>query len=285
MTVIVTLDMYSGLPNPSWEIPEADAEKLAELLSRKRARSTVAAPGSTGRLGYRGLLISSPAGGVAPMRLRAFDGIVEAASLDTPNFIDDDSEIESFLLSTAGPALRTDEIDYIQAEIQKNATGGIANSMRSFDLMAVPPYNPAKWNNDPSILQANNCYNYGNDEITNTFAQPGLGSGQAAPYPPSCSGTTSAAVRDGLKQIPSPDVTPADGHIAALVVSTTVGFFDYHWYRLDSNALWSHKPGRTPARNTDNSGRLILDPRTCDRGPYNNFCGFFNSVPSKIMIR
>jgi len=49
---------------------------------------------------------------------------------------------------------------------------------------------------------------------------------------------------------------------------------DYHWYRQDKVGCWSHKPGSTPARNTDNSGHAIADPRTCNRGSYTNFCTY-----------
>jgi hypothetical protein len=42
----------------------------------------------------------------------------------------------------------------------------------------------------------------------------------------------------------------------------------------DKVGCWSHKPGSTAARNTDNSGRAIRDPRTCDRGSYTNFCTY-----------
>ena len=285
MTVIVTLDMYSGIPNPSWEISEVDAAKLSTLLAKKRTLSDSASPGSLARLGYRGLILTSTPGTGIPLKLRAFDGILESSGLETPSFVDHDSELESFLLACAGSALKADELQFIEAEIQKNARGGIASNFQGFELLSIPPYDPDKWNNDLTVLRNNNCYNYGNDTITNTVAQPGRGSGQTGPYPPSCAETGSAAVRDGLTMIPDPNITPAQGHIAALVVSTTIGFLDYHWYRRDNNGAWSHKPGQSAVRNLDNSGRPISDPRTCDRGPYNNFCGFFNSVPSKITIR
>lgn len=285
MSIIVTLDMYSGLPNPSWEISDAEAKKLNGLMAKRRMQSTATSPSTAGRLGYRGLLISSPGVGMIPKSMRAFDGILEVPSLDIPNFVDHDSDVETFLLETAGTMLKEEERNYIQQEIQKNVSGGIANSLSGFELMAIPPYDPGKWNNDPTVLRSNNCYNYGNDKITNTFAQPGRGSGQEGPYPPSCAGTSSAAVRDGLISTPNPDISPVDGHIVALVVSTTPGFFDYHWYRRDSSNMWSHKPGQTAVRNTDNSGKAISDPRTCDRGPYNNFCGFFNAITSKTTIR
>lgn len=36
---------------------------------------------------------------------------------------------------------------------------------------------------------------------------------------------------------------------------------DFHWYRLDHNKLWSHKPGATAATKYDGDGNLISDPR------------------------
>jgi hypothetical protein len=39
--------------------------------------------------------------------------------------------------------------------------------------------------------------------------------------------------------------------------------------------MWTHKPGQTAATNLDNSGNVITDPRTANRGVYTDFCGFF----------
>ena len=56
---------------------------------------------------------------------------------------------------------------------------------------------------------------------------------------------------------------------------------DYHFYRVvtpGADWWWGHKPGGTPARYIDNSGRAIKQPWSpinCDRGPYVNFCGYF----------
>ena len=54
---------------------------------------------------------------------------------------------------------------------------------------------------------------------------------------------------------------------------------DYHWYRQNSDGTWSHKPGTTAVRRTDNSGNHIIDPETCDRGLYTNFLGFYAVTP------
>lgn len=285
MTVIVTIDMYSGLPNPTWELTEKDAQTLSELLQAERKPTNFKSPASVAKLGYRGIQITSVAQAVPLSISRIFDGVIETSGSDSLNFVDDNSEVESFIIKTACTALSEEEVQYIQGNIEKNVEGGAAANLQNIDLLTVPPYNPGKWNNDPYIRRSNNCYNYANDKITNTFAQPGRGSGQVGPYPYSCSGTGSASERDGQKSISNPDMTPAEGQIIALVVSTTPGFLDYHWYRRDSNTMWSHKPGQTPATNRDNSGRLISNPRTCNRGPYNNFCGFYLCIPSQTRIR
>lgn len=55
---------------------------------------------------------------------------------------------------------------------------------------------------------------------------------------------------------------------------------DYHFYRLDNDGTWSHKSGRTMARNTDDSGQFITNPMTADRGPYTDFSGWLGVGPN-----
>lgn len=43
---------------------------------------------------------------------------------------------------------------------------------------------------------------------------------------------------------------------------------DYHWYRQDKGGYWSHKPGRTPVKNLDASGKMIKNPAKADVGNY-----------------
>ena len=47
---------------------------------------------------------------------------------------------------------------------------------------------------------------------------------------------------------------------------------DFHWYRLDNNGTWSHKPGQTGATDLDYANRPITDPRTADTGVYKFVC-------------
>jgi hypothetical protein len=203
----------------------------------------------------------------------------------TPNFVDSGSEAESFLLSTSGISVAPDLRAFVEAQITQNTKGGPGSTLQSFQPLVAPRFNPGKWNNFPKICHDNNCYNYANNKITDTFAQPGRGSGAALPSVPNCKGTAMAAISDGQKPV-TPNFEPEEpcpaGQWIALVIWPGQ---DYHWYRCDSSGMWSHKPGPTPARNTDNRGRPIADPRTCARGYYTVFCGFYQCIPDKTRIR
>lgn len=59
---------------------------------------------------------------------------------------------------------------------------------------------------------------------------------------------------------------------------------DYHWYRLDSDGKWSHKPGRTRASQYDNAGHYIHDPRHANMGDYRFVC-FMSTDKHTVTIR
>ena len=283
MTVIVKALLYSGRPDPSWELSDAHAEQLKSILAEKREVTFEMSALAAGILGYRGFVIESYESSI-PERTFCFDGIVDLVDQKQLNFIDEDSRLESFLLETSSNALNTNEKTFIEGEISKNVKGGTASINKTLkstlEFLTVPPFDAGKWN-IPAVQPYNNCYNYANDKITNTFAQPGRGSGSTASNM-ACGDVSPAAQRDGQVSAASASSTPSEGHFIALVVAPN---YDYHWYRADSNGMWSHKPGGTAARNTDNSGQLISDPRTCNRLPYTDFCGFFHCIPSNTRIR
>lgn len=133
-------------------------------------------------------------------------------------------------------------------------------------------FQPENWNYPP-VQRQNNCYNYATNLQTNTFAQPGRASGQR--YTRTAAAEVyQATLRDGLTPLSGPDA--GSQCLIALVIWPGE---DYHFYRLDNNGYWSHKSGRTEARNVDDSGNLITDPRTCDRGPYQVFAGWLGVGP------
>eukprot|EP00445_Apocalathium_hangoei_P014479 CAMPEP_0203879728 /NCGR_PEP_ID=MMETSP0359-20131031/24154_1 /ASSEMBLY_ACC=CAM_ASM_000338 /TAXON_ID=268821 /ORGANISM="Scrippsiella Hangoei, Strain SHTV-5" /LENGTH=299 /DNA_ID=CAMNT_0050799203 /DNA_START=27 /DNA_END=926 /DNA_ORIENTATION=+ len=134
----------------------------------------------------------------------------------------------------------------------------------------------------------NNCYDYANDIVTNTFAQPGRGSGVCPPHtrpcvPHTCDDVKKAAVSDGLVWVGAdlPKDLPARGHYVSLHIWPNSNF---HWLRMDSNKLWSHKPGGSSVRNVDNNGKIISDPSKADVSPWSQHCGYLLATPSKSTI-
>ena len=151
----------------------------------------------------------------------------------------------------------------------------------------IPAYDPQNWNDNDGIQFNNNCYNYACAIRTDTFAQPGRATGNMYPLPIDCPGVDAGARSDGLRAI---DCDRGCGcreccHQVALVVAPAGGVFnDFHWYRLGPDGRWSHKPGGTPATNLDNSGHVITDPRTADRGAYTVFCGCYCVCQGQVTI-
>jgi hypothetical protein len=146
----------------------------------------------------------------------------------------------------------------------------------------VSQFNPGFWN-APNVQPHNNCYNYGRNWRTDTFAQPGRAHGAQTSIM-QCNTVTAAAMADGLvKRCNCLPIDEWPRRLMALVVDNQAPGFDYHWYRHQRGGFWGHKPGGTAARNVDNSNAVITSPETCDRGRYNEFCGYFYAGRSVVI--
>lgn len=288
MSVTVTLQVFSGVPNPTWELTESQTRELSKRLAALNTRTLSKPPGIAGGLGYRGFVVESSREIALDPFIYIHANVVDLARLSL-NLLDADEQLEKWLLDSARNAIDSDLRGFVKSEIAAIRQSSLAQPLGAVSsiapstapaILAVPPYNPGKWNNDPKIRTRNNCYNYANDVITNSFAQPGRGSG--AMYSAFvCGNVGAAANRDGLQSVGTVSGTPAQGHYVALVIWPGR---DFHWYRLDVGGSWSHKPGQTPVRDTDNSGNPITDPSNCNRGPYTDFCGYHQTFPSSIRI-
>ena len=143
----------------------------------------------------------------------------------------------------------------------------------------VSQFNPAFWNR-PEVQPRNNCYNYGRNWRTDTFAQPGRAHG-AGTSTMACGTVTTAAMADGLKK--RCNCLPASEYPRRLMALVIDPGWDYHWYRHQRGGFWGHKPGQTAARNYDNSNNVIANPETCDRGGYTDFCDYFYAGRSVVI--
>lgn len=195
---------------------------------------------------------------------------------------------------------------YLSVGLDTGLTGDVDGLYPSWGTFSVRitgqdcPDNPdlGSWNAPAALVATqvdNNCYNYATNRPTNTFAQPGVASGM--PFPNlTCADVSAAAIADGLCQVASPDDCDGDYCVVALVVAPGPPVnpgADYHWYRLNDDGTWSHKPGSTRARTHDSAGMPITDPATADRtgrlpggasSPgYTQFCGYF-CVPGDVTL-
>jgi hypothetical protein len=300
--VKITLDIFSGMPNPSWTLSEDDTK---ELIDRFAGKAMPSLDSVENVLGFRSYVVEAesddeemikklPAtfrvGGALPQKYVTMKGMA-LPSLT----MDESDEAAHWLLTTADNAIDEELIRHVESVVQtREKAMGVpeekpieeekAAETRDTEKLAPciirnTPYNPGFWNNDPYVLRNNNCYNYSMNCRSDTFAQPGRISGHPNNVM-QCANVITAAEWDGCKRFCS-----ASNKNVALVVWPGR---DYHWYRKNSEGFWSHKPGSTPVRNTDSCGRLIdgiqIAPHNCCRGPYTQFCSYMFS-PTGMRVR
>lgn len=190
------------------------------------------------------------------------------------------------LVSTQPPAPVTASVTEVSGTVLNVA----ARAPQPGPACSIPPYSPAFWNDGGTVQYHNNCYNYGNNKRTDTFAQPGRAAGAMYSMPITCTDAYNAAVADGLVPVPASGNCPGGRDKVALVVAPCVApgctapYYngnDFHWYRLGSDVMWSHKPGGSQATNLDNSHNPISNPETANRCGgslcYSDFCGYLCS--------
>jgi hypothetical protein len=303
----ITADIFSGRPNPEWIITnDQEARAMLKEIAKNRSVLAQAAPTTVG-LGFRGL-------SVEPLS----DELTKDYDLPTTMYVAPGSgisntkatEIAERLISSMSSAEISPESDFVEAgglPLNEMLQSFLQQQLETTNRVSVPdveglsqvtsmdapieiaatctydtsPYNPGFWNNDPNICRRNNCYNYASNKRTDTFAQPGQGCGHIYTAI-NCAEVTRGALCDGLHRRYDcfPD-SESPRYLVALVIAPGPGFNDFHWYRLMREGYWAHKPGSTVVRNVDNSGRVIFDPATCNRGPYSIFCGYFYTCRSQ----
>ncbi|MBM7115388.1 hypothetical protein [Archangium primigenium] len=281
----VMLDVYSGVPNPIWELSADKAKELVDRLAGKAIDPRAEAPNV---LGFRGYVIMSEgddqlarAGLPSDFRINLLAPLA-GFSLDEdgkeapPAPLSAESEDTAlWLLRTARGVVDDELAQFVERSIRSSPDTGPGGDPgdKAACVIQNTPYNPSFWN-QPGTQPYNNCYNYAMNYRSNTFAQPGRISGHLYSSL-TCPSVGTAADWDGCKTVCS-----GSNKNVALVIWPGR---DYHWYRRHSEGFWGHKPGSTAARNTDNSGNVIFNPQTCNRGPYTQFCGYrFSPTGMKV---
>lgn len=155
---------------------------------------------------------------------------------------------------------------------------------------AEPKYDPNFFNKNPNLMGSHNCaaYAFGylnkNAKENDPFPQPGNFAGY-----PRFSKTRRKTCPDMLARIygDMPSVRPATFDQVCPAGTSKIAMAvdarsDYHFWRQDSNGMWSGKPGATEVTDKDAFGRPIFDVELASRNynkkgshlNYNRFCGY-----------
>ena len=166
-----------------------------------------------------------------------------------------------------------------------------------------PKYKPSLWNKNKYIQYPHNCYTYFLNKRSNKLAnkckeincepknslkpQPGHWAGlkrisNKKKY--TCRNMTKRVLADNPYVYKSKSKKCKKGYyLGAMAVHPGL---TYHFYRRDSDGLWSHKDGGMKAKRHDSAGIVIVDPKTANRSypkmfidgqqvNYSDFCGYF----------
>src|SRR5450759_1348594 len=197
----ITIDMFSGRPNPIWFITDPNESQL--LLDRVvQAPSLQAKPG-TGfdGLGYRELQVAVVGDDPLPKGVPAQFALGSTASQDLAGsgelarrvIVDMERQAEIHLpsheLTPLTAEIRDLALEQLDLLLSDPPTWRPPTSKRGNPLITTTPsplcercqyeisqYIPGFWNT-PAVQPHNNCYNYARNWRTDTFAQPGLAHG------------------------------------------------------------------------------------------------------------
>jgi hypothetical protein len=285
----VHVRVHSGRPDPVVELDGEDAAALLDALApAAEAGRDDPGPPPPWHLGYRGLRVEQLDDPDPRLPARFEFGTDALRGPALAHRVAEPETDERLLAADGvlGRALPGELVELMPELIRaaRAAPRAPADEEEDPDTTLGDALGPdLSWWNDENVgpdahQYFNNCYNYATNVRTDTFAQPGRGSGL------SLSSYELAHVYawfDNVYDAPAGDnVTPIAGHLVALALAPTIG--DYHWWRKNDNGYWSHKPGQTPATTKDASGASITDPRTCDRGVYTEWVGFMVAVNGRV---
>lgn len=111
----VELDIFSGMPNPTWPLTDAEADNFVHQLS---ALPRTAARELAGNLGYRGFVVQCTQG-AATQAIRIQSGTVYLIEGATTTYARDEARrLERWLLGTGKPHLRPEIFQIADRELR-----------------------------------------------------------------------------------------------------------------------------------------------------------------------
>ena len=113
--VDVELDIFSGMPNPTWVLTNAEADSFVKQLA---ALPRTSAKKMSGNLGYRGFIAQVPQGADTHL-IRIQNGTIHISKGATDHYSSDEGrKLERWLLNTGKPHLKNDVLQIVQREFR-----------------------------------------------------------------------------------------------------------------------------------------------------------------------
>ena len=119
-TYNVVLDIYSGVPNPTWTLVAAEAATFTTMLAK--LEPTQQSRPRPENLGYRGFVVQPTDTTSSTIQcVRAYFGLVEVETPAGIGYYDDPQrQMEQWLLGTAKPYIPADVYQYVADELARD---------------------------------------------------------------------------------------------------------------------------------------------------------------------
>jgi hypothetical protein len=112
--VEVELDIFSGMPNPTWSLTTAQANDLLDQLAALPPASPLEL---SGHLGYRGFIVQVEEGAEREV-IRVQAGAVQITKLAKKTYARDvDRKLERWLLDTGRPRLKSEVLQVVERDL------------------------------------------------------------------------------------------------------------------------------------------------------------------------
>ena len=112
MAAIVSLEIFSGRPDPNWSLTGKQQAEFERLIASAPVVARLLGPRDE-PLGYRGFRVHIDHAGAAPSDLKIYDGWISGGQTRE----DSGRAIERWLLDTAGSSIPNDLAAYVRSEI------------------------------------------------------------------------------------------------------------------------------------------------------------------------
>lgn len=115
----VTLDIFSGRPNPSWELNQKQASLFLKEISNLKTTVKFHDSSKYG-LGYRGFIVEEEANfAQKPRRFEVYNGIVNVVEKDSSYALEDKGHsVERWLLQTAPNNVDDKVLKYVKQQVE-----------------------------------------------------------------------------------------------------------------------------------------------------------------------